>query len=53
MKDLWVEKYRSKKIEGYVFKDNAQKGQVETWIAEKSVPHLLFSAAPIDAQKKR
>ena len=30
MKDLWVEKYRPKKIEEYVFKDNAQKRQVET-----------------------
>jgi len=53
MKDLWVEKYRPKKIEEYVFKDKAQKRQVERWIAEKSIPHLLFSAARVDDQKKR
>jgi len=46
MKDLWVEKYRPKKIEEYVFKDKAQKRQVEGWIAEKSIPHLLFSGGP-------
>ena len=53
MKDHWVEKYRPKKIEEYGFKANAQKGQVDTWKADKSVPHLLFSAAPVDDQKKR
>jgi|TARA_B110001454_G_scaffold105280_1_gene99095 replication factor C small subunit len=46
MKDLWVEKYRPKKIEEYVFKDTAQKRQVNAWIAEKSIPHLLFSGGP-------
>jgi len=30
MKDLWAEKFGPKKIEEYVFKDNAQKRQVET-----------------------
>ena len=25
MKELWVEKYRPKNIEGYVFRDEAQK----------------------------
>ena len=43
MKDLWVEKYRPKKIDGYVFRDNHQRKQVETWIKEKSIPHLLLS----------
>ena len=46
MKDLWVEKYRPKRIEEYVFKDKVQKRQVERWIAEKSIPHLLFSGGP-------
>ena len=46
MKELWVEKYRPKKIEEYVFKDNAQKRQVNGWITEKSIPHLLFSGGP-------
>jgi replication factor C small subunit len=45
MKELWVEKYRPKTIEEYVFKDEAQKRQVKSWIKEGSVPHLLFSGS--------
>jgi len=44
-KELWVEKYRPKTIEEYVFRDVAQKRQVETWIKERSIPHLLLSGA--------
>jgi len=43
VKELWVEKYRPKTVEGYVFKDDAQRNQVVTWIKDKSIPHLLFS----------
>jgi DNA polymerase III delta prime subunit len=43
MKELWVEKYRPSKIDGYVFRDNHQKEQIESWIKQKSIPHLLFS----------
>ena len=46
MKELWTEKYRPKDVEGYVFRDQAQKEQVLTWIRELSIPHLLFSGAP-------
>jgi replication factor C small subunit len=46
MKELWVEKYRPKSIDGYVWRDNAQRRQVETWIKEKSIPHLLLSGPP-------
>jgi DNA polymerase III delta prime subunit len=45
MKDLWVEKYRPKKIDGYVFRDDHQRKQVETWIKDLSIPHLLLSGA--------
>jgi len=45
MKELWVEKYRPKTIDGYVFKDEAQKRQVGSWIKEGSIPHLLFSGS--------
>ena len=43
MKELWVEKYRPKTVDGYVFRDDAQKKQVTGWIKDKTIPHLLFS----------
>ena len=45
MKELWVEKYRPKTIDGYVFADEYQKSQIEGWIKEGSIPHLLFSGS--------
>ena len=43
MKELWVEKYRPKTIDEYVFRDEQQRKQVQQWIKEKTIPHLLFS----------
>ena len=43
MKELWVEKYRPKTLEGYVFRDEHQKQQIERWIKDGSIPHLLLS----------
>ena len=43
MKALWVEKYRPKTVDGYVFRDEHQKKQIQTWIKDKTIPHLLFS----------
>ena len=45
LKELWVEKYRPKTVKGYVFRDEAQRNQVVTWIKDKSIPHLLFSGS--------
>ena len=45
MKQLWVEQYRPKDIDGYVFRDEAQREQVKQWIKEATIPHLLFSGA--------
>jgi len=45
MKQLWVEKYRPRDVNGYVFRDEAQREQVKQWIKEGSIPHLLFSGA--------
>ena len=45
MKDLWVEKYRPKNLDGYVFRDEHQRKQAKLWVKEKSIPHLLFSGA--------
>jgi replication factor C small subunit len=43
MKELWVEKYRPNTVDGYVFRDAHQKLQVERWIADGTIPHLLLS----------
>jgi replication factor C small subunit len=46
MKELWVEKYRPNTISGYVWRDDNQRKQVESWIKDKSIPHLLLSGSP-------
>lgn len=46
MKELWTEKYRPSTIEDYVFRDEAQQRQIQNWVAEGALPHLLFSGAP-------
>lgn len=46
MKELWVEKYRPKTVEGYVFRDDHQRKQINTWVKEQSIPHLLLSGSP-------
>jgi len=43
MRYLWTEKYRPKTVDGYVFRDEAQKLQILGWIKDQSIPHLLFS----------
>ena len=43
MKELWVEKYRPSTVDGYVFRDDAQRQQVNQWIKDGTIPHLLFS----------
>lgn len=46
MKELWTEKYRPSTVGNYVFRDEAQKKQVESWVLSGAIPHLLFSGAP-------
>ena len=41
MKELWVEKYRPNTVDGYVFVDNSQREQVQQWIRDGSIPHLM------------
>lgn len=43
---LWVEKYRPNSVSDYVFVDDRQKQQVNQWIENESIPHLLFSGDP-------
>jgi len=44
--DLWVEKYRPDSVSSYVFKDDRQRKQVQNWINDGGIPHLLFSGSP-------
>ena len=46
VKELWTEKYRPKDVDGYVFRDTQQREQIQAWIKEGSIPHLLLSGAP-------
>ena len=43
MKELWVEKYRPKATNDYVWIDKSQKLMVETWIKDGYIPHLLLA----------
>jgi DNA polymerase III delta prime subunit len=43
---LWVEAYRPKSVEEYVFVDDRQRQQVKQWIQDGSIPHLLLSGDP-------
>jgi len=43
MKELWVEKYRPRSVDDYVWIDRDQKHMVETWIDQKYIPHLLLA----------
>jgi replication factor C small subunit len=43
---LWVEKFRPNSIADYVFVDQRQKNQVEQWVKDGSIPHLLLSGDP-------
>ena len=47
MKDIWVEKYRPKVLKEYVVRDDAQRQQIQSWINDKAIPHLLLSGAPV------
>jgi replication factor C small subunit len=44
--DLWIEKYRPKKIDDYVFIDPEQKKTVQQWIKNGSTPNLILTGAP-------
>jgi replication factor C small subunit len=43
---LWVERYRPSSVADYVWRDAAQEQQVNGWLADKAIPHLLFSGGP-------
>lgn len=43
---LWIEKYRPKTINEYVFSDPNQKIQIQKWINEQDIPHLALLGSP-------
>ena len=45
MKQLWVEQYRPKTVDEYVFTDTGQRKQVEAWIRDQTIPHLMLSGS--------
>lgn len=40
---LWVEAYRPSTVDQYVFTDDRQREQVQSWIKDSSFPNLLLS----------
>ena len=43
MNKVWFDKYRPTHADGYVFKNEDLKNQIDSWIKEQNIPHLLFS----------
>lgn len=46
MRQLWVEKYRPKSVDNYVFVDQAQENQVRQWVKQQAIPHVILSGDP-------
>lgn len=41
--ELWVEKYRPKTLDDYVWMNTAHRAKAESWIAEKALPNILLA----------
>jgi DNA polymerase III delta prime subunit len=46
VKQLWVEQYRPNTVSNYVFADEHKRQQVESWIKDGIIPHLLLCGSP-------
>lgn len=46
MKRLWVEQYRPKSVNDYVWRDETQEKIVKKWIKDKNLPSILLSGSP-------
>ena len=42
-KRLWVEEYRPKTLDGYVFQNEQQREQINRMVLEHDIPHLLLT----------
>lgn len=40
---LWTEKYRPTNLHSYIFSNESQKQQINQWISNKDIPHILIS----------
>jgi replication factor C small subunit len=45
MEDLWIEKYRPKKLDE-IIGQQVVVGRLKSYISQKNIPHLLFSGPP-------
>lgn len=43
---LWVEKYRPAALADYVFTNDSQKTQIESWVRDQMIPHILLHGSP-------
>jgi DNA polymerase III delta prime subunit len=43
---LWTEKYRPTTLSEYVFSNPQQKSQIEKWVKEQDIPHILAYGSP-------
>jgi DNA polymerase III delta prime subunit len=43
---LWVDRYRPRTLEDYVWVNDGLKHQIEAWISEREIPHVLLSGGP-------
>lgn len=46
MQTLWTEKYRPQTLDDYVFQNTNHRAQVQQWIQDQAIPHLLFAGGP-------
>ena len=44
--DLWVERWRPQTLDDYVWSSSAQQQQVNSWVKEGKIPHLLLVGTP-------
>lgn len=44
--DLWVERWRPQTLDDYVWSSPAQQQQVNSWVKEGKIPHLLLVGTP-------
>ena len=44
--DLWVERWRPKTLDDYVWSSPAQQNQVSSWVKEGKIPHILLIGSP-------